>query len=69
MHWRSTKSRRVLKALEKIGWEYTRSHSSHKVLTKPGFQNFIFCFHDRDEIGPPMLSKISKQTGLSPSDL
>jgi hypothetical protein len=29
----------------------------------------VFAFHDRDEIGPRMLARIAKQTGLVPDDL
>jgi hypothetical protein len=31
--------------------------------------DFIFSFHDRDEIGPRMLARIARHTGLQPSDL
>jgi len=30
---------------------------------------FVFAFHDRDEIGPAMLSRIAKKTGVKPEDL
>jgi predicted RNA binding protein YcfA (HicA-like mRNA interferase family) len=29
----------------------------------------VFAFHDGDEIGPRMLAKIAKYTGLEPGDL
>jgi len=29
----------------------------------------MFGFHDNEEIGPRMLAKIAKHTGLEPSDL
>jgi predicted RNA binding protein YcfA (HicA-like mRNA interferase family) len=29
----------------------------------------MFGFHDDEEIGPKMLSKIAKHTGLTPDDL
>jgi hypothetical protein len=29
----------------------------------------VFAFHDREEIGPRMLARISKRTGLTPDDL
>ncbi|OGO40247.1 MAG: hypothetical protein A2Z03_10960 [Chloroflexi bacterium RBG_16_56_8] len=67
--WRSTKARRVLAALERIGWRIKREAGSHKVLSRPGWQNVVFAFHDRDEIGPRMLARISKLTGLEPEDL
>ena len=68
--WGSAKSRKILKALLKIGWRIKReSGGSHRVLERDGWQDFTFAFHDSEEIGPRMLSRISKHTGLSPSDL
>jgi hypothetical protein len=29
----------------------------------------VFAFHDDDEIGPRMLARIAKRTGLTPDDL
>jgi predicted RNA binding protein YcfA (HicA-like mRNA interferase family) len=34
-----------------------------------GWPDYVFAFHDDDEIGPKMLAKISKHTGLAPDDL
>jgi len=31
--------------------------------------DFVFAFHDDDEIGPRMLARIAKRTGLRPEDL
>jgi predicted RNA binding protein YcfA (HicA-like mRNA interferase family) len=68
--WPSTRARQVLAALLRIGWEIKReSGTSHKVLSKAGFPNYIFSFHDKEEIGPKMLVRISKHTGLKPTDL
>ncbi len=68
--WPSTRARQVLSALIRIGWEIKReSGTSHKVLSKTGFPNYIFAFHDKEEIGPKMLVRISKHTGLKPEDL
>jgi predicted RNA binding protein YcfA (HicA-like mRNA interferase family) len=67
--WRSAKAREVLKALLKIGWSVKReSGGSHRVLARAGWPNYVFAFHDRDEIGPKMLTRISKRTGLTPED-
>jgi hypothetical protein len=38
-------------------------------LERPGYANFTWAFHDGDEIGPPMLARIAKKTGLLPEDL
>jgi predicted RNA binding protein YcfA (HicA-like mRNA interferase family) len=67
--WSSAKAKRVLAALERIGWVEKRSSASHRTLAKPGFQDFVFAFHDSDEIGPRMLARIGKRTGLKPQDL
>ncbi len=68
--WGSTKSKRVLAALYKIGWSLKReSGGSHRVLSRSGWPDFVFSFHDGEEIGPKMLSRIAKNTGLHPSDL
>jgi predicted RNA binding protein YcfA (HicA-like mRNA interferase family) len=67
--WSSTKGRRVLAALLRIGWTIKRESSSHKVLTRPGWPDVVFAFHDRDEIGPRMLARIAKHTGLEPKNL
>ncbi len=67
--WRSTKARRVLAALVRIGWEIKRESGSHKVLTRPDWSDTVFAFHDQDEIGPRMLARLAKVTGLRPEDL
>ncbi len=66
----STKAKRVLAALVRIGWRVKRhTTGSHKILSREGWPDFVFAFHDRDEIGPRMLARISKKTGLKPDDL
>ena len=67
--WKSTKARRVLAALIKIGWSIKRQSGSHHTLQRDGWPNYVFAFHDNDEIGPVMLSRIAKQTGLTPENL
>lgn len=68
--WRSTKAKRVLAALLRIGWRIKReTASSHKVLERDGWENYTFAFHDSDEVGPRMLARIAKKTGLQPEDL
>lgn len=67
--WPSSKATRVLAALYRIGWTLKRQSSSHKTLLRAGWPDFVFAFHDRDEIGPRMLSRIAKHTGLKPEDL
>ena len=67
--WSSAKAKRVLAALFRIGWKIKRESSSHKVLFRPGWPDVVFAFHDKDEIGPKMLARIAKHTGLVPKDL
>ena len=68
--WPSTKAKRVLAALLRIGWSIKReTSSSHRILEREGWKDYPFAFHDGDEIGPRMLAKISKGTGLQPQDL
>ena len=67
--WPSTKARRVFAALQAIGWELKRQTGSHRTLARTGWTDFVFAFHDGDEIGPKMLARIAKHTGLDPRDL
>jgi predicted RNA binding protein YcfA (HicA-like mRNA interferase family) len=68
--WRSTKAKRVLAALLRIGWSVKReTGGSHRILSHPEWSDFIFAFHDRVEIGSKMLARIAKHTGLQPEDL
>ena len=68
-NWKSAKARRVLVALEKIGWEIKRQKGSHKTLSREGWADYVFAFHDNEEIGSKMMSRIAKKTGLKPEDL
>ncbi len=67
--WRSTKARRVLAALLRIGWQIKRSTGSHKVLEREGWPDVVFAFHDNEELGPRMLARLARATGLTPDDL
>ncbi|HXF54620.1 MAG TPA: type II toxin-antitoxin system HicA family toxin [Hyphomicrobiaceae bacterium] len=67
--WPSAKARRVLAALLRIGWRIKRQSGSHRTLSHDGWPDFVFAFHDSDEIGPRMLSRIARRTGLEPEDL
>ena len=59
--WPSTKSGRVLAALFRIGWRIKRSGGgSHRILSREGWPDYLFAFHDGIEIGPYMLARISK---------
>ena len=67
--WPATKAGRVLAALFHIGWSIKRQSGSHRTLERPGWADCVFAFHEDDEIGPRMLARIAKRTGLQPSDL
>ncbi len=67
--WPSAKARRVLAALLRIGWRLKRQTGSHRTLERAGWSDYVFAFHDDVEIGPKMLARIGKQTGLTPGDL
>ena len=67
--WPSTKARRVLVSLLSIGWRVKRQSGSHRTLERSDWPDFVFAFHDDEEIGPKMLARIAKRTGLTPEDL
>jgi len=69
MEWRAAKAGRVLKAIFSIGWRIKRQRGSHRILGRIGWPDVIFAFHEREEIGPRMLTRIAKHTGLTPEDL
>lgn len=67
--WPSAKASRVLAALERIGWRVKRQRGSHRVLERDGWPDVVFAFHKREELGPRMLARLAKHTGLTPDDL
>lgn len=70
-YWPSSKAKKVFRALLRIGWvEDARiSEGSHTQLVREGYDRFTWAFHDGEEIGPKMLARIAKKTGLKPEDL
>jgi predicted RNA binding protein YcfA (HicA-like mRNA interferase family) len=68
-HWPAAKAQRVLAALLRIGWTIKRQTGSHRTLQRPGWPDYVFAFQDGDEIGPRMLARIAKHTGLTADDL
>jgi predicted RNA binding protein YcfA (HicA-like mRNA interferase family) len=68
-HWPAAKAGRVLAALLRNGWSIKRQSGSHRTLERPSLPDFVFAFHDNEEIGPRMLARIAKRTGLTPNDL
>ena len=67
--WPAAKARLVFAALLRIGWSVKRSSGSHRVLAREGWPDFVFAFHDGDELVPRMLARIARRTGLRPEDL
>ena len=65
----SAKAKRVLAALIRIGWSLKRQSGSYRTLSREGWTDYVFSFHDSEEIGPRMLACIAKLTGLKPEDL
>ncbi|MGH8225901.1 MAG: type II toxin-antitoxin system HicA family toxin [Gammaproteobacteria bacterium] len=67
--WPATRASRVLAALLRLGWRIKRQSGSHRILEREGWANFVFAFHDGEEIGPRMLARIAKHTGLTRENL
>jgi predicted RNA binding protein YcfA (HicA-like mRNA interferase family) len=55
--------------LLRIGWTITKTTGSHRTLARPGWPKVRFAYHDSEEIGPVILSRIAKETGLRSEDL
>jgi len=67
--WPSVRARVLLQALLRIGWQIKRQSGSHRTLSREGYSDYVFAFHDGEEVGPRMLARVAKHTGLSPADL
>jgi len=69
-NWPAAKAKRVFQALLRVGWSVKRGHgTSHVTLQHAVYPDYVWAFHDNVEIGPKMLARIAKHTGLSPRDL
>lgn len=70
--WGACKARKVYRALLRIGWTEDPNDtkgSSHTQLRHKDYGEYTWSFQDSDELGPKMLARIAKKTGLKPSDL
>jgi predicted RNA binding protein YcfA (HicA-like mRNA interferase family) len=67
--WSAAKAARVLAALVRLGWHVKRRSGSHVTLGRTGWSDVTWSHHDGAEIGPAMLARIAKRTGLTPDDL
>jgi predicted RNA binding protein YcfA (HicA-like mRNA interferase family) len=66
----ASKAKCVYKALLRIGWRpKSEKKGSHVQLQRNGFPDYTWAFHDSDELGPVILKKIAKYTGLKPEDI
>jgi len=54
--------------IDDLGWQTARQTGSHRTLRRDGWPDVVFAFHDRDEIGPRMLARLARRTGLRPED-
>ncbi|MHB1618054.1 MAG: type II toxin-antitoxin system HicA family toxin [Metallibacterium sp.] len=59
----------MLSALLRLGWTIKRQSGSHRTLAREGWPDFVFAFHDGEELGPRMLARIARHTGLQPENL
>ena len=48
--WPSTRARRVLAALLRIGWAVKRQSGSHRTLSRAGWADFVFAFHEDEPL-------------------
>jgi predicted RNA binding protein YcfA (HicA-like mRNA interferase family) len=64
--WPASKARLVLSALLRLGWTIKRTTGSHRVLARDGWPDFVFAFHDGDEIGPACWRVSRGGQGLRP---
>ncbi|MDE3135086.1 MAG: type II toxin-antitoxin system HicA family toxin [Acidobacteriota bacterium] len=67
--WPSTKAAKVFRALLRKGYVVKSRKGSHLILIHPVQGEYVWAFHDAVEIGPRMLARIAKHTGLRPDDL
>lgn len=48
--WPAVKAKRLFSALQRIGWQQKRQSGSHRTLARDGWPDFVFAFHDSEEI-------------------
>ncbi len=67
--WPALKAERLLRALLRMSWTIKRTSGSHRTLSRPGSPDYVFAFHDGEELGPKALARVARHTGLTPEDL
>lgn len=50
-HWPSVKAKRLLAALFGMGWTFKRQSGLHRTLSREGWPDLVFVFHNGAEIG------------------
>ena len=67
--WPSSKAAKVFRALLRTGYKVKAQKGSHVILTHAERGDYVWAFHDSVEVGPKMLARIAKRTGLRPEEL
>jgi predicted RNA binding protein YcfA (HicA-like mRNA interferase family) len=49
--------------------DHRAQRGSHRTLSRSGWPDYVFAFHEDEELGPRMLARMAKHTGLRPGDL
>jgi predicted RNA binding protein YcfA (HicA-like mRNA interferase family) len=62
------KARQVRAALERDGWLLMRQQGSHRRYRK-GERTGVFAFHDREDLGGPMMARVAREFGYRLEDL
>ena len=63
-----TSGRRILRALERAGFELTRVKGSHHVVRHPDGRMTVVPVHQGEDIGPGLLRKILNDCELTPDE-
>jgi hypothetical protein len=50
-------------------WGAAKARRVYAALLRLGWPDFVFAFHDDEEIGPRMVARIARHTGLRPEDI
>jgi len=61
-------ARRVLAALERAGFREARRGGSHRFLVHDDGRALVFAVHERERVGPKLLTKILKDARISHDD-
>jgi len=65
----SHQGRPSIASAHRLGWTIERQRGSHRTRSRSGWTDYEFAFHEDEELGPRMLARMAKHTGLRPGDL